>query len=99
MEARFRCALGRAGRRFRDVWQGALRPTPPIYDRICAILGGRPPEHFTYELFLDDKDGQKISKSKGNGLSMEEWLRYAVDREPGYFMYQKPKTAKRLLST
>ncbi|MBE3640670.1 lysine--tRNA ligase [Mangrovicoccus algicola] len=67
----------------------------PIYDRICEILGGRKPEHFTYELFLDDK-GQKISKSTGNGISIDEWLTYASTESLSYFMFQKPKTAKRL---
>lgn len=67
----------------------------PIYDGICEVLGGRKPEHFTYELFLDDQ-GQKISKSKGNGLSIDEWLTYAATESLSYFMYQKPKTAKRL---
>jgi lysyl-tRNA synthetase class 1 len=67
----------------------------PIYDGICEILGGRKPEHFTYELFLD-QDGQKISKSKGNGLSIDEWLTYAATESLSYFMYQKPKTAKRM---
>ncbi|MGA1269297.1 MAG: lysine--tRNA ligase [Gemmobacter sp.] len=67
----------------------------PIYDGICEILGGRAPEHFTYELFLDDK-GQKISKSKGNGLTIDEWLSYAATESLSYFMFQKPKTAKRL---
>ncbi len=67
----------------------------PIYDGICEILGGKKPEHFTYELFLDDK-GQKISKSKGNGLTIDEWLSYAATESLSYFMYQKPKTAKRM---
>ncbi|MCC0069639.1 MAG: lysine--tRNA ligase [Rhodobacteraceae bacterium] len=67
----------------------------PIYDGICEVLGGRKPEHFTYELFLDEQ-GQKISKSKGNGLTIDEWLTYASTESLGYFMYQKPKTAKRL---
>ncbi|WP_428513195.1 lysine--tRNA ligase [Roseovarius sp.] len=67
----------------------------PIYDRICEILGTPAPEHFTYELFLDDK-GQKISKSSGNGISIDEWLTYASSESLSYFMYQKPKTAKRL---
>ncbi|ODT60607.1 MULTISPECIES: lysine--tRNA ligase [Paracoccus] len=67
----------------------------PIYDRICEILGGRKPEHFTYELFLD-QDGQKISKSKGNGLSIDDWLTYASTESLSYFMYLKPKTAKRM---
>jgi lysyl-tRNA synthetase class 1 len=67
----------------------------PIYDSICEILGGKKPEHFTYELFLDDQ-GQKISKSKGNGLTIDEWLTYAATESLSYFMYLKPKTAKRL---
>jgi lysyl-tRNA synthetase class 1 len=67
----------------------------PIYDRICQILGWKAPEHFTYELFLDD-NGQKISKSSGNGISIDEWLSYASTESLSYFMYQKPKTAKRL---
>ncbi len=67
----------------------------PIYDGICEVLGGKKPEHFTYELFLDDQ-GQKISKSKGNGLSIDEWLTYAATESLSYFMYQKPKTAKRM---
>ncbi|MCG6882743.1 MAG: lysine--tRNA ligase [Silicimonas sp.] len=66
-----------------------------IYDAICRTLGARPPEHFSYELFLDDK-GQKISKSSGNGISIDEWLTYASTESLSYFMYQKPKTAKRL---
>ena len=66
-----------------------------IYDAICRTLGVRPPEHFSYELFLDDK-GQKISKSSGNGISIDEWLSYAATESLSYFMYQKPKTAKRL---
>ena len=67
----------------------------PIYDGICEVLGGRKPEHFSYELFLD-QHGQKISKSKGNGLSIDEWLTYAATESLSYFMYQKPKTAKRM---
>ncbi|MSO94104.1 MAG: lysine--tRNA ligase [Rhodospirillales bacterium] len=63
--------------------------------KICRILGGRPPAGFIYELFLDDK-GEKISKSKGNGLAVDEWLRYAPPESLSLFMYQKPKTAKRL---
>ncbi len=62
---------------------------------ICRALGGRPPEGFNYELFLDDK-GQKISKSKGNGLTIEEWLRYASPESLSLFMYREPKAAKRL---
>jgi lysyl-tRNA synthetase class 1 len=67
----------------------------PIYDGICRVLGGRAPEHFTYELFLDS-NGEKISKSKGNGLSIDEWLTYASTESLSYFMYLKPKTAKRM---
>ena len=67
----------------------------PIYDSICRILGHRAPEHFTYELFLDE-NGQKISKTSGNGVSIDEWLRYASTESLFYFMYQKPKTAKRM---
>jgi len=67
----------------------------PIYDRICEILGGRAPDHYVYELFLDDK-GEKISKSKGNGLSIDEWLTYASSESLSYFMFLKPRTAKRL---
>ncbi|PWG17579.1 lysine--tRNA ligase [Salibaculum griseiflavum] len=67
----------------------------PIYDRICEILGGKKPNHFTYELFLDE-NGQKISKSSGNGVSIDEWLTYASTESLSYFMYLKPKTAKRM---
>jgi lysyl-tRNA synthetase class 1 len=63
--------------------------------KICRALGRTPPETLTYELF-NDEHGQKISKSKGNGLSMEEWLTYAAPESLQYFMFQKPKTAKRL---
>jgi len=66
-----------------------------IYDKICAILGGRPPEHFVYELFLDEV-GQKISKSKGNGLTIDEWLTYAPTESLGLYMYQRPRQAKKL---
>ncbi len=67
----------------------------PIYDAICRILGAKAPEHFTYELFLDE-NGQKISKSSGNGLTIDEWLTYASSESLSYFMYLKPKTAKRM---
>ncbi|WP_417258115.1 lysine--tRNA ligase [Celeribacter sp.] len=67
----------------------------PIYGRICDILGGRRPENYTYELFLDAQ-GEKISKTKGNGLSIDEWLAYASTESLSYFMFQKPKTAKRM---
>jgi lysyl-tRNA synthetase class 1 len=63
--------------------------------RICKVLGGEPPEGFNYELFLDEK-GQKISKSKGNGITIDEWLRYASPESLQLFMYHKPREAKRL---
>ena len=62
---------------------------------ICRAIGGLPPEGFNYELFLDEK-GQKISKSKGNGLTIDEWLRYASPESLSLFMYREPKAAKRL---
>lgn len=72
-----------------------LIPSYQLASRICRILGSEPPLNLSYELFLDDK-GQKISKSKGNGLAVEDWLRYAPPESLALFMYQKPKTAKRL---
>ena len=66
-----------------------------LSSKICRILGGTPPDGFIYELFLDE-NGEKISKSKGNGLAVEEWLRYAPPESLSLFMYQKPKAAKRL---
>ena len=63
--------------------------------RICRALGRTPPEGFTYELFLDE-NAEKISKSKGNGLSVEEWLRYGSQESLAYFMHGKPRSAKRL---
>ncbi|MDB0044750.1 lysine--tRNA ligase [Planktomarina temperata] len=67
----------------------------PIYDKICRILGQPAPEHFSYELFLDE-NGQKISKTSGNGVSIDDWLTYASTESLSYFMYLKPKTAKRM---
>ncbi len=67
----------------------------PIYDRNCEILGGIAPEHYVYELFLDDK-GQKISKSKGNGLTIDEWLTYADPDSLSLYMYNRPREAKKL---
>ena len=63
--------------------------------QITRALGGLPPEGFNYELFLDEK-GQKISKSKGNGLTIEDWLTYASPESLALFMYQRPKEAKKL---
>ena len=72
-----------------------LIPSVDLASKIVKILGGRPPEGFNYELFLDEQ-GQKISKSKGNGLTVEEWLRYAPPESLALYMFQKPRAAKRL---
>lgn len=66
-----------------------------LYSAICKIAGGNPPEQFVYELFLD-ANGEKISKSKGNGLTIDDWLRYAPAESLAYYMYQHPRKAKRL---
>ncbi len=63
--------------------------------KVCRALGGLPPEGFNYELFLD-VDGKKISKSKGNGLTMEQWLRYGTPESLSWYMFQSPKSAKSL---
>jgi lysyl-tRNA synthetase class 1 len=66
-----------------------------LSSRICKALGATPPEGFNYELFLDDK-GEKISKSKGNGLAIDEWLTYASPESLSLYMFQRPKSAKKL---
>ena len=66
-----------------------------LSSRIARVLGGEPPAGFNYELFLDE-NGQKISKSRGNGLTIEEWLTYASPESLSQFMFQKPMAAKRL---
>lgn len=66
-----------------------------VSNKLVKVLGGTPPEAFHYELFMDENN-QKISKSKGNGLTMEEWLRYGAPESLAYYMYQSPKSAKRL---
>jgi lysyl-tRNA synthetase, class I len=63
--------------------------------KIARILGGRPPEGFVYEMFLDEL-GQKISKSKGNGLTLEQWLDYGTQESLSFFAYREPKKAKAL---
>ncbi|MGI8706420.1 MAG: lysine--tRNA ligase [Sphingomicrobium sp.] len=63
--------------------------------KIARILGGRPPEGFNYEMFLDEK-GEKISKSKGNGLSLEEWLRYGSEESLAFYIFREPRKAKSL---
>ncbi|MEC7136934.1 MAG: lysine--tRNA ligase [Pseudomonadota bacterium] len=68
-----------------------------LSNKICKILGKKPPNGFAYELFLDEK-GEKISKSKGNGISIEQWLRYASPESLALYMYPNPKRAKKLYS-
>ncbi|WP_174280034.1 lysine--tRNA ligase, partial [Sphingomonas bacterium] len=63
--------------------------------RIARVLGGRPPEGFVYEMFLDER-GEKISKSKGNGLSIEQWLDYGPNESLAFFAYREPRKAKQL---
>ena len=63
--------------------------------KIARALGGRPPEGFNYEMFLDEK-GEKISKSKGNGLSIEQWLTYGTEESLAFYIYREPKAAKQL---
>ena len=66
-----------------------------ISSKVCEALGKKPPNGFAYELFLDEK-GEKISKSKGNGITIEQWLRYASPESLSLYMYQNPKRAKKL---
>lgn len=66
-----------------------------LSSKVVRAMGAQPPESLTYEHFLDDQ-GQKISKSVGNGVSIEEWLSYGTDESLSYFMYHAPKRAKRL---
>ena len=68
-----------------------------LSNKICRTLGKVPPNGFAYELFLDEK-GEKISKSKGNGISIEQWLRYASPESLSMYMYPNPKRAKKLYS-
>lgn len=70
-------------------------PNEKIYKNVCSILEGNPPETYFYELFLNH-EGQKISKSSGNGITIDEWLKYSPKESMSLFMYSKPKTAKRL---
>jgi lysyl-tRNA synthetase class 1 len=72
-----------------------LIPSAELSSKICSIIGGIPPNGFSYELFLDEK-GTKISKSKGNGISVEDWLKYGVPESLSLFMFNSPKKAKRL---
>ena len=63
--------------------------------KIARVLGGRPPESLIYEMFLDEK-GEKISKSKGNGLALEDWLKYGTENSVAFYAYREPKSAKQL---
>ena len=72
-----------------------LIPSAELSGKICKTLGTSPPNGFAYELFLDEK-GEKISKSKGNGITIEEWLKYATQESLALYMYQNPQRAKKL---
>ncbi len=63
--------------------------------KIARALGGRPPEGMIYELFLDE-NGEKISKSKGNGLTIDQWLTYGSEESLGFYLFRDPKSAKSL---
>ncbi|MDU0220443.1 class I tRNA ligase family protein, partial [Escherichia coli] len=63
--------------------------------KIARVLGGQRPEGLIYELFLDEK-GEKISKSKGNGLTIEQWLEYGSEESLGFYLFREPKSAKSL---
>jgi len=72
-----------------------LTESVELGSKICRALGKKPPTNLIYEMFLDDK-GEKISKSVGNGISVDEWLRYASPESLSLYMFQKPKSAKKL---
>lgn len=72
-----------------------LTPSAAISSRIAKVIGGKSPINFVYEMFLDDK-GEKISKSKGNGISIDEWLTYGTEESLALFMFNAPQKAKRL---
>ena len=74
----------------KDLIESAILST-----KIIKLLGKSNPSGFAYELFLDEK-GEKISKSKGNGITIDEWLEYASPESLSLFMYQNPKRAKKL---
>ena len=67
----------------------------PLYDAISKIAGGTPPQQMMFELFLDE-NGQKISKSKGNGITIDEWLTYAPEESLALYMFINPRRAKKL---
>ena len=66
-----------------------------VSEKVARVLGGEPPETPHFELFMDENN-QKISKSKGNGLTMEDWLRYGAPESLAYYMFGSPQSAKRL---
>ncbi len=70
-------------------------PNAQLYTEICSVLGGVPPTQFFYELFLNE-EGKKISKSTGNGITVDEWLRYAPTESMSLYMFQSPNKAKKL---
>ena len=78
-----------------EIYGKDIQANADIYDKICRVLGNSPPQQMSYELFLDES-GQKISKSKGNGLTIDEWLKYGSQESLQLFMYQSPKKAKKL---
>ena len=78
-----------------EIYGKDIQANAEIYNKICKVLGKNPPHQMSYELFLDES-GQKISKSKGNGLSIYEWLKYGNEESLKLFMYQSPKKAKKL---
>ncbi len=71
------------------------QPNQGVYARICKALGAEPPINYVYEMFLDEH-GEKISKTKGNGISVEQWLSYAAPESLSLYNFQKPRTAKKL---
>jgi lysyl-tRNA synthetase class 1 len=78
-----------------EIYGKDIQANAEIYDKICTVLGKTPPHQMSYELFLDE-NSQKISKSKGNGLSIYDWLKYGNQESLKLFMYQSPKKAKKL---
>ena len=74
----------------KDLIESAILST-----KIIKLMGKNNPSGFAYELFLDEK-GEKISKSKGNGITIDQWLEYASPESLSLFMYQNPKRAKKL---
>jgi lysyl-tRNA synthetase, class I len=74
----------------KDLIESAILST-----KIIKLIGKKNPSGFAYELFLDEK-GEKISKSKGNGITIDQWLKYASPESLSLYMYQNPKRAKKL---